>query len=228
MVRPVSRSHTFSVLSKARGNRPLPVRCHSHADDSIGMALQRAQGAAGVQVPHLQRVVRRRGHRPPPVRRHRHAIDRSTSGLPACGAPDRCPGPTPLACWSSRRGNRAPPVRRHRHVHDSTRVAFQRAQLLVRSPDPTPSACWSQDAETARCPSAVTATPLTTSEWPVQRAQGAASLQIPHLQRVCPQTRKPPASRPASPPRQRHEPRGPPACAHPASRQIPHLQCVAP
>jgi len=40
------------------------------------IAMESDQGAAGLQVPHLQRFVIRRGNGPPAVRRHRHAIDR--------------------------------------------------------------------------------------------------------------------------------------------------------
>ena len=72
--RPVSRSHTFSVWSSTRKPRasrpPSPPRHGPHQS-----GLPACAGAAGLQVPHLQRLVLRRGNRPPPVRRHRHATD---------------------------------------------------------------------------------------------------------------------------------------------------------
>ena len=90
---------------------------------------------------------------------------------------------------SHERGHRAPPVRRHRH-RDGPESEWP---FSVRSSRPLSSShtfsVLSQDAETARRPSAVTATPLTESAVALQRAQLAAAFQLPHLQRVVPRRR---------------------------------------
>jgi len=57
--------------------RPASRRRQRHAKDIRRVTFQRAQGAAGPQVSHLQRVVPRRGNRPLAVRRHRHRRDHS-------------------------------------------------------------------------------------------------------------------------------------------------------
>jgi hypothetical protein len=54
-----------------------PVWTHRHAIDNAKVALQRAQFAAGFEIPHLQRFVMRSGNRTPSARTHRHACDRS-------------------------------------------------------------------------------------------------------------------------------------------------------
>ena len=94
------------------------------------------------------------------------------------------------------------PSGRHRHAIDRIRVARQRAQFAGRSPGPRPSASCPQKRRPRAARPRLTATPVTSSEWPCQRAQFLAALQIPHLQRFVPRSGDcaPPVR--TSPPRQ--------------------------
>ena len=64
------------------------------------------------------------------------------------------------------RGHRPPPVRRHRHAIDPIRVAGERAEFAARVSRSHTFSVLSSEADTARLPSAVTATPLTPAVWP--------------------------------------------------------------
>ena len=145
--------------------RPPAARRHStpRHRQHFGVADQGAQLAAAFQVPHFQHPVSREasGDRSPPVPTHRHATARGTvvrvrvrEFAPAFQVPH-------LQRLVIRGGDRPPPVPTHRHAIDSIRVALQGAQLAPSFPASHTFSVVSVEAETARLPSALTATPLT-------------------------------------------------------------------
>ena len=78
--RPVSISHTLSVLSAAAETASLLVATQRNVIDKTRMALQRAEFAPTIHIPHLQRVVSGSGDGQMSVLTQRNAI-----GLAACG-----------------------------------------------------------------------------------------------------------------------------------------------
>ena len=178
----------------------------------VGVACERAQFAAAFQIPHLQRVVirarRPRAARPASPPRHRPAAEwpaRVRSLAAALQIPH-------LQRVVIRRGDRPPPVRRHRHAMTPSEwpARVRSSRPLSRSHT---FSVLSSDAETARRPSGVTATPLTRVRVAFERAQLAPAFQIPHLQRaVIRRGDRPPPVR-SSPPRHGRKPSGPRGCA---------------
>ena len=74
--RPLATSHTRTVWSTEPDAAPATVAADTHAQNAVGVALERAPRTAAVHLPHPHRIVTgagRRRHRP----RARHAQDRS-------------------------------------------------------------------------------------------------------------------------------------------------------
>ena len=116
----------------------------------------------------------RRAARPRSTPRQRH----SCVALRACAVRAPSPHPTPSAsCHKMRK--RASPVPAQRHAIDSVCVALEGAEFASPSPHPTPSASCQQDADTARRPSPLNATPLTESVWP-WRVRSSRPLSTSH------------------------------------------------
>ena len=87
------------------------------------------------------------------------------------------------------------PVGRHRHGVDRVGVAFEGAEEPAGGRGPRPSASCRRSAETARVPSALTATALTESAWPSRVRSSRAGGQVPDLQRRRRRRRRRPACR---------------------------------
>ena len=158
----------------------------------------RVRSSRPLQIPHLQRLVRD-AETARPVPRHRHA--RTTSEWPfRVRSVRRFQIPHLQRLVPTRR---RPPAARPdsppRHSHRECGLPGCAAR--GRASRSHTFSVWSSDAETARLPSGVTATPLTSPVWPVEGAQLAPALQIPHLQRLVLRRgdRPPPVRR--SPPR---------------------------
>ena len=136
-----------------------------------------------VEVPHLQRLVVGGGDGEAAIRRHRHAVHRV--GMPFEGAERlaRGRGPTPSASYRRRRrrrsGHPASPPRAFTQSVCPSRV--RSAWPVARSHT---FSVLSPEAETAKRPSGVTATPCTESVCPSRVRSSLPGGEVPHLQRL--------------------------------------------
>ena len=163
------------------------------------MAFEGDEALARLQVPYPHGLVLRARDRPLPVwlsMAHSHLPahsmafqgyawpSRSTAGPSRTGS---CPPAT--AIWpseympssqartrspSSEPETRPPPVRRHCYANHSVGMAFESDAALARCQVPHPHR-FVIEPETARCPSAVTATLYTSSVWPLRVARHGPS-----------------------------------------------------